>query len=293
MAQIVSSFCSSHAPMMLAATDAADSEQSQRFFAGVARAAEQARLSGAQAVVIVSNEHFTNFFLENFPQICIGVGESHVAPVERWLGLEPGNIPGHPQLGSDIAEGLLTRGFDPSFSHQLRLDHGVVSVYHQLSKAIDIPLIPILQNCAVPPMQPLRRCYEMGAALRLAIEASTSVEKVALVGTGGISHWVGHERSGEIDVDFDAWFLERFTLGDFEEIFQLTDEQLEEAGNGAHEIRSWVTVAGAFPERTPEILSYEAIKPWLTGMAVASFDRTFKSSHDLLTAGGIRGAHFE
>src|SRR6266496_1325077 len=120
-AQLVGTFISSHAPMMAAAVESAPEEQRRNFLGGVQAAARRVRERGAQAVVICSNEHFTNFFLENFPQFCVGVGARHWGPVEPWLKIDHGEIPGAPVLATRLASQLPAEGFEPSFSHELRL----------------------------------------------------------------------------------------------------------------------------------------------------------------------------
>lgn len=271
MAEVVAAFCASHAPMMLAARESAPQEQRERFFAGLDAATRGVREVGAEATVIVSNEHFTNFFLENFPQTCVGLSERHLGPAERWLPIERGYLPGHADLAMTLTRGLLDQGFEPAFSHDLRLDHGIMTIYHALSPERSMPLVPIVQNCAVHPMMPLRRCFELGRALRRAIEDCETVDRVAVVGAGGLSHWIGTERVGDIDERFDRWFLARLAGGSFDEILDMPDEELEVAGNGAHEIRSWLTVAAAagVPAR---VLAYEPIREWITGMGVVDYD---------------------
>jgi hypothetical protein len=80
MAEIALAYCSSHAPMMAAARDSAPADQADRFFAALGRIRDEARRADVQACVVFSNEHFTNFFLENFPQICVGLGERNWGP---------------------------------------------------------------------------------------------------------------------------------------------------------------------------------------------------------------------
>ena len=75
MAEIVLAYCSSHAPMMSSAREAAPKEQADNFFGALDKVKREAAERDVQACVVLSNEHFTNFFLENFPQICIGLGE--------------------------------------------------------------------------------------------------------------------------------------------------------------------------------------------------------------------------
>jgi aromatic ring-opening dioxygenase catalytic subunit (LigB family) len=221
----------------------------------------------------LSNEHFTNFFLENFPQICVGVGERNWGPTEAWLPIDKAWVPGHPGLANHIMRHTLDAGFDPAFSHLLELDHGVMTVYNELDPEMQMPLIPIVQNCAVAPLMPLRRWYAFGRALGDAIRSYDGLDRVAVVGAGGLSHWIGTPRVGDIEEDFDRWFLDQLEQGKIDELLDLPDEELELAGNGAHEIRSWLAVAGAASPASARTLAYEPIYPWITGMAVARFDR--------------------
>ena len=119
-------------------------------------------------------------------------------------------------------------------------------------------------------MAPLARCVEIGRVLGIAIRNAPTDDRVAVIGAGGLSHWVGHPRVGDIDEEFDRWFLDRLSERELAAVLALTDRQLSEAGNGAHEIRSWLTVAAAAGGRGTE-LAYEAIHPWITGMGVMEF----------------------
>ncbi|GEL18486.1 hypothetical protein [Pseudonocardia asaccharolytica] len=272
MAEIVLAYCSSHAPMMSSARMAAPEEQRNNFFAALDQLRDEAAARGVQVCVVLSNEHFTNFFLENFPQICIGVGERNWGPTEEWLPIEKVWIPGHPGLATHIAEHTLASGFDPAFSHQLELDHGIMTVYHELDPRMTLPLVPIVQNCAVPPLMPVRRAYEFGRAVGDAIRSYPGQTRVAVIGAGGLSHWIGTPRVGDIDEEFDRWFLGRLERGELEQVLDMPDSEIELAGNGSHEIRSWVAVAGAVEPVRAHTLAYEPIHPWITGMAVAHWE---------------------
>jgi Catalytic LigB subunit of aromatic ring-opening dioxygenase len=271
MAEIVLAYGSSHAPMMAAARESATEEERNNFFGALHAIRDEAKARDVQACVIFSNEHFTNFFLENFPQICIGLGEKNWGPTEEWLPIDKVWIPGHPGLANHIIEHALTSGFDPAFSHQLELDHGVMTVYYELDDQMKLPLIPIVQNCAVPPMMPVRRCYEFGKAVGDAIRSYSGLDRVAVIAAGGLSHWIGNPRVGDIDEEFDRWFLDRLERGELDQVLDMSDQEIALAGNGAHEIRSWVTAAGAVAPATAKRLAYEPIYPWITGMGVAQF----------------------
>jgi hypothetical protein len=145
-------------------------------------------------------------------------------------------------------------------------------VYHELDPQLQLPLIPIVQNCAVYPMMPLRRWYAFGVALGEAIRSYVGLDRVALVGAGGLSHFIGVPRVGDIDEEFDRWFLDVLERGDIDAVLDLSDEELELAGNGAHEIRSWLAVAGAVAPARGQTMAYEPIYPWITGMGVSRFE---------------------
>jgi hypothetical protein len=272
MAEISIAYCSSHAPMMSAARDSAPEKQRELFFGALDSIRTEAQAADVQACVVLSNEHFTNFFLENFPQICIGLGERNWGPTEAWLPIDKVWIPGHPGLAEHITRSVLNSGFDPAFSHRLELDHGVMTVYHELDPQMQLPLVPIVQNCAVEPLMPVRRWYEFGLALGEAIRSYDGLERVAVVGAGGLSHFIGVPRVGDIDEEFDRWFLDQLERGNIDELLDLPDEEIALAGNGAHEIRSWLAVAGAAAPGRGQTLAYEPIYPWITGMAVTRFD---------------------
>jgi hypothetical protein len=258
--------------MMSSARESAPEEQRTNFFNALNWLRDEAVAREAQACVVLSNEHYTNFFLENFPQICIGLGEKNWGPTEEWLPIDKVWIPGHSGLGNHIAVHTLNSGFDPAFSHQLELDHGIMTVYYELDQTMKLPLVPIVQNCAVPPLMPVRRAYEFGRAVGAAIRSYDGLERVALVGAGGLSHWIGNPRVGDIDEDFDRWFLERLERREMDQVLDMQDDEIELAGNGNHEMRTWVAVAGAMDPVTATTLAYEPVYPWITGMGVAYWE---------------------
>lgn len=274
MAELVMAACASHAPMMASARDAAPEEQRGHFFAAMEILRTAMRDRGVTTTVIVSNEHFTNFFLESFPQVCVGIGDENRGPAEPWLGIAQDWVAGNPRVGRAIADGLLARGLDPAFSHRLDMDHGIMTVFHELDPDRTTRLVPIVQNCAVMPLMPLSRSWDLGRALRAAIEDCPGDERVALIGAGGLSHWVGTPRVGDIDEEFDRWFLDILARGEGPSILDMTDDEIVIAGNGAHEIRSWLTVAAAAAPAPATVLAYEPIAAWITGMGVVEFPVT-------------------
>lgn len=273
MATIVTAYASSHAPMMAADPSSAPTEQAERFFGALDRVRRQVLDSGAQAVVMVSGEHFTNFFLDNLPQIAVGVGEHHLGPVEKWLGIDEIVVPGEPALAQSILAGTMARGFQPALSHKMIVDHGFMTVYHELSPAAELPLVPIVLNCTTPPLMTARQAHAFGVALGEAIREHQGVDRVALCAAGGLSHFVGEPRVGDIDEEFDRWFLDMLERGCPDELLDIPNDELAQAGNGTGEVRAWIAVAGAMQGARASTLAYEPIYEWINGMGVVLYDR--------------------
>jgi aromatic ring-opening dioxygenase catalytic subunit (LigB family) len=150
-------------------------------------------------------------------------------------------------------------------------DHGFMTVYYELDPLMRLPMVPVVMNCTTPPLMTLRHAYNFGVAVGDAIRSYSGLDRVALVGAGGLSHFVGEPRVGDIDEEFDRWFLtqlERDNLGD---LLDMPNDELMLAGNGTGEVRSWVAIAGAMRGHEAKTLSYEAIYEWINGMGIIEY----------------------
>ncbi|WP_141004650.1 hypothetical protein [Nocardioides humi] len=132
-----------------------------------------------------------------------------------------------------------------------------------------IPLVPVIVNGVNPPWPTPRRCFAFGQMLRSAVESQAVARRVVVLGTGGLSHWVGTPESGSVNETFDRDFLRRLEDGDAAALTAYSDEEIDAAGNGAHEIRTWLVTAGAAGTGF-DTLAYEPVPAWLTGTAVTA-----------------------
>ena len=272
MAEIVLAYSASHAPMMSADKESAPPDQAERFFGGLDKVKQQLADTKPQAIVFMTGEHFTNFFLENMPQIAIGLGEGFQGPLEKWLKIPKTIVPGAPELAAHVLDGLVTDGFYPAFSHKLKLDHGFMTVYYELDQTMELPVVPIILNCTTPPLMTLRQSYEFGKSVGAAIKSFDGLDRVGLVGAGGLSHFVGEPRVGDIEEDFDRWFLDQLEKKPLtDDLLDMPNEELMHAGNGTGEVRAWVAGAGAMEGHTATTLAYEPIYEWINGMGVISY----------------------
>ncbi|HEX2139398.1 MAG TPA: hypothetical protein VHG33_06775 [Woeseiaceae bacterium] len=206
------------------------------------RAIEAAR---PDAIVVIAAEHFANFFMNNMPAYCIGIGEKHRGPIEdtAWLGIDRREIPGAPALALALVQEIM-QTVDVAYAEEWMFDHGIMVPLHFLTPRYDMPVIPVNINCQGPPLTPLHRAWAFGEALRRACDALS--ERVAVIGTGGISHWPATPDSGKINERWDREFLDRLMRRDREALLSYDDaETYRDAGQGGFEIRTYIAAAAA------------------------------------------------
>lgn len=273
MGEVVLAACLSHAPGMTGLPDSVQPDRIERLQAGLATLGDALERARPDAVVGVSSEHFTNFFLANLPAFAVGAASAYACPADAGLadllGIGLHEQPGHAELGRDLLAYLLSSGFDPALvAGSFGLDENFAVPLHLLAPASPLPLVPVIVNAVEPPYPSPRRCWDLGLALGEWLRRQTIADRVAVIGTGGLSHWVGVARTGEIDVEFDRRVLERFAGGDARDLADITQAELDAAGNGANELRAWLTVAAAVGGVPFETLAYEPVPEWSTGIAV-------------------------
>lgn len=274
MAEIVMACSVAHAPMQAADPGSAPEDQRERFFAALRTLREQSEAQDPQAVVLLTGEHFSNFFLDCLPQLAVGLAEKYHTPESGWLNMKGTEIKGDPELGQHIVAQLVEKRWWPALAYEMEPDHGFLTVYDHLSPSWQLPMVPMVMNCTTPPLLTLRDAYDFGIALGEAIRSYKGLERVLLVAGGGVSHFVGEPRVGDIDEDFDNWFLEELSKPDLGELLDLPNDELMQAGNGTGEIRAWVAIAGAMKGQGASVLSYEPIYEWINGMAVVSYPKS-------------------
>lgn len=219
-------------------------------------------------VVVISDDHIHNFFFNNFPAVCIGAAESYDTPAEHWLKLDRQTLKGDARLGGYLLEQALDSGFDPSFSMELKLDHGTLAPMHLAGVAQDFAIVPLLVNCVQPPLPPMKRALQWGEFLGKALRAYDGCERVAILATGGISHDIATPRMGMVNESFDLEFMRLLSAGNDDELVRYATDHVNEAGNGAEEIRTWLMAHGAAGGGRFETLYYKAVSNWYTGIGL-------------------------
>lgn len=128
------------------------------FYAALDRQRQEIEASGAQALIVMAAEHFANFFMNNMPAYCIGIGEKYSGPIEdpAWLKIDKAEVPGAPDLSRRLAQEIL-QTVDVAYAEEWKFDHGIMVPLHFLTPKFNLPIIPVNINCQGPPLTPLHR----------------------------------------------------------------------------------------------------------------------------------------
>jgi 2,3-dihydroxyphenylpropionate 1,2-dioxygenase len=293
--QLVGAFACSHAALFVSRRDLAPAEQCSRIYAAFARMGQLIRECRPDALVIVGTDHGRIHPLSGMPQYLIGVSEQAVGIGDA--GLPAKTLPLQQSFARSILDGVLEEGVDMAFSEAMSIDHSFLTPLLLALPELDIPIVPIVQNCNAPPLPNLERAYQVGRILARALTKGPE-GRVVVIGTGGLSHWVGSaefrafmsgpagsrlERqtqfplqlpaTGEVNEEFDRDFIEILCQGRAQEFIRNWDTHRigEVAGNGAQEVRNWLLLAGLTADAPAILLDYAPVKPWLTGVAVVQF----------------------
>jgi protocatechuate 4,5-dioxygenase beta chain len=160
------------------------------------------------------------------------------------------------------------RGFNLAFSDKHEFDDNWSVPLKFLTPAYDVALVPIHMNCVVPPLPSPERCYELGRVLAEAVRAWPAQARVAIMGTGGLSHDPGGPKYFAVDEKFDRWFLDLLGAGDAKRVMrELTIEKMIAAGaGGTVELLAWLVALGAAGGRAAEPIFYVPSVPLRCGM---------------------------
>ncbi|MES9602096.1 hypothetical protein [Actinomadura sp. NPDC000929] len=269
MGSIVGGFLLPHDPMMFTHPDAPDAPVRERVHEAYREISRRLAALDPTTLVIIGTDHYILFGPGCLPQLLIATGDLD-GPVERLPGLARGPLPDNAPLARHIAGHGHRHGVDWAVAPTFTADHSVVIPYHLVAEPLGLPVIPVYLACGVEPLLPLARAVRAGEAIREAVEAAGEDERVAVIGSGGISHWVGTAEMGRIDSGFDRMVLDRVAAGDTAALAGLDDaEMLAEAGNGALEVRTFVAAMSAVGPCRGDVIAYEAVPEWITGLGFA------------------------
>lgn len=280
MADIVFAAGVPHAPGLVGLLDAAPQGVQDVVRDMYAKLREDLLAARPDVLIVFANDHLANSRVRSYPDFVIGMAPEHRGPHEwfkEWIGCRDWAVRGNPRIAEALFTGLNRRGHRMFAEREnLRFDDNisVPSVMLDLDRE-GIALIPVMQNCTVPPMPDQHQCYALGQALADVIANDLPAGmRVALLGSGGLSHEPGGARYYFIDKDFDLWFLELMASGDHQRILrEMTLERFEQSGTGGTaELLAWFVVLGAIGPCTGHSSPYALHTDFKCGIASVTWD---------------------
>lgn len=218
-------------------------------------------------LVVIGDDQGEWFTADNQPALCIYWGdsvESLPPPVEALLPLRRLSYWGYYGDGANRAfpvDAGLGRYLVETLTHEHDFDvahvrvqprhapfgHAWGFVHQRLMGDRVVPIVPVLLNTYFPPNQPTpRRCYQLGRAIRAAVEAWPSSKRVGIVASGGLSHFF-------VDEALDRHVLEILAKKDADAVAALPPAKLQ---TGNSEIRNWLAAAGAVEHLSMRLVDY-------------------------------------
>jgi protocatechuate 4,5-dioxygenase beta chain len=261
VAHIFAGVGTSHVPAIGAALDLSKSGEPywRPLFEGFEPTREWIAREKPDVIILIYNDHASAFSLEMIPTFAIGCAESFMPADEGWGPRKVPRVEGHPDLAWHVAESLILDEFDITIVNKMEVDHGLtVPLSLLFGKADQWPcrVIPLAVNVIQYPPPTGHRCYMLGKAIRRAVDAFSQDLKVAIVGTGGLSHQLQGPRAGLINKDWDAAFLDDLTR-DPERLARIPHlDYIREAGSEGIEMVMWLIMRGALDEKVDELYRF-------------------------------------
>ena len=258
---IVATVACPHTPQLLIRPETEDRELVLRVHAAYATVKRRLTALAPDVICVIGGDHVEGFFLNAVPAFAVYAGTS----ISGTFGRYAYTLPVHEPLARAILEQSIEREFDLTYSQDLKLDYAFYVPLHFTMPEPRVPIVPLYVNVYLPPQPAPRRCYAWGQALRRILDARP--ERVALVASGGLSHFPGTDRYSSPDYDFDRALLASLAEGRGADTARLTGEELDKAGNV--ELRTWITLLGAVGGARAEVLCYEP--SWHHGNAAVAW----------------------
>lgn len=271
-------------PYALASDPAGFPSLAARAEAALDHIAAQLRAAKPDVVLVVGDDQGELFSADNFPALAVYRGEELVmksaehlkgmppwADTDFWAGYRmdlPHRFPGAPDLANDLVKGLVIEGVDITSCAsvpdpaQRGFGHAFGFVIARLMKNNPLPLLPVMLNTYFPPNTPTAaRCREVGEKIARVLAASSSPARVAVVASGGLSHFLCEEA-------FDREIVAALRANCASRLAAIPQEALL---SGSSEIRNWVMLSGMVTHLRCDFTEYLPVyrTPAGTGIGLA------------------------
>ncbi len=258
MAEIIAGAAMSHVPAIGVAIDQGNTGDDywKPLFDGFEKSRQWIADLKPDVVIVVYNDHATAFSLELIPTFALGCAAEYQIADEGWGARPVPAVKGQPELAWHIAQSVILDEFDLTIVNDMEVDHGLtvpLSLMFGQPDAWPCPVVPLCVNVVQYPPPTGNRCYNLGKAIRKAVQSLDKDLRVVIFGTGGMSHQLQAERAGLINAEFDNQFLDDLANNPKKAAAIPHVEYLREAGSEGIELVMWHVMRGALDDDAVEI----------------------------------------
>jgi len=262
MGEIVAAVGTCHTPYLFTRPPDEDPKQLDAAAAAMADLGKVFDETRPDVIVFLGSDHVETFSVTCVPTFAIIAGSRAVA---TFAG-RTYKVPVHREMAEDLLNKLVVEeNFDVAYSEDAELGHAFAVPFEHLIGKRDIPIIPFFTNVYVPPLPTPQRCAALGKAVAKIITGRK--ERVAIVASGGMSHFPGTRKYLHPEFDFDRWLVAQFETGNMDALLNMTGTQLDEVGNT--ELLTWAAMFGAIGRQEGELIDY--IPTWHHGLCMMRF----------------------
>ncbi len=258
MAKIVASVNVSHVPAIGAAWDNKKSQDAywKPVFDGFDFSKKWIADLEPDLIILVYNDHASAFDASIIPTFALGCASEFPPADEGWGPRPVPTVIGHPAMASHLAQSLILDEFDMTIINEMDVDHGLtvpLTLMFGQPQAWPCRIIPLPVNVVQFPPPTGNRCYNLGKALKRAVESWKEDLRVVIFGTGGMSHQLQGMRAGLINAAWDKRFLD--SLASDAEVARKIPfiEYVREAGSEGIEMVMWLISRGALEQDVREV----------------------------------------
>lgn len=271
MARIIAGVGTSHTPAIGAAVDNGKMETDywKPLFKGYEQAKKWMAAAAPDVVIMVYNDHANAFDFSIIPTFGLGCADEFPIADEGWGARPVPIVVGYPELASHIAQSVILDEFDLTIVNEMEVDHGLtvpMTLLFDSPKAWPVRVIPLSVNVVQYPPPTGHRCYELGKAIRKAVQSWDEDLKVVVFGTGGMSHQIQGPRAGLINSEFDKDFLDDLSR-DPQRLVNISHvEYMREAGAEAVELVMWLVMRATLGDKVEEVYRFYHVPASSTGV---------------------------
>ena len=257
MARITASVFTSHVPAIGAALDLGKTAEPywQPVFQGYEFSKQWMKDNKPDVIILVFNDHATAFSLDMIPTFAIGTAAKYQPADEGWGPRPVPVVQGHPALAAHIAQSVIQQDFDLTIVNKMDVDHGLTVPLSLMCGqppadhfAWPCPVVPFAVNVVQYPVPSGQRCFNLGKAIRRAVESFDEELNVHIWGTGGMSHQLQGPRAGLINREFDNAFLDKLITDPAAAAAIPHIDYVREAGSEGIELVMWLIARGAMKD---------------------------------------------